>query len=32
MSGNKLLIATALFAGLLGLVVWQFNARDAEDK
>lgn len=32
MSGNKLLVATALLAVLLGITVWQFNARDAEDQ
>ena len=32
MSGNKLLIATAVLAVLLGVTVWQFNARDTEDQ
>jgi hypothetical protein len=32
MSGNKLLIATAVLAVLLGITVWQFNARETEDQ
>jgi hypothetical protein len=31
MAGNRLLLATVVLAGLLAIVVWQFNAREAED-